>query len=162
MPKRIFIWVFTLISLTLSFEAFSKEKDVMPVYEISGAGTGTQGLYLINVTIISKEKAPSDNTIKRAAVHGVLFKGFSNPELRQSQKPLAGGAANEAQHIDFYKDFFSETGSAINYATIIDGSRMIIKSGKEYRVTVPVSVQKDALRSYLESLGVIKGLNSIF
>lgn len=144
------------------FTAYGKDANPVPSYEITGAGTGSQGTYLIDVTIISKKNNPDDIVIKRAAVHGVLFRGFSNKEHRQLQKPLAGSAANEAQHIDFYNDFFSETGSASNYASIVDGSRKVIKSGKEYRVTVTVSVNKEELRSYLESLGILKGLNSGF
>ncbi len=142
--------------------AYSKDKYVIPQYEIVGAGIGSQGSYLVNVTLISRKNNPDDNVIKRAAVHGVLFKGFSNKEHRQMQKPLAGSVANEAQHIDFYKDFFSKSGNASDYASIVDGPRKVIKSGKEYRVTVTVSVNKDELRSYLESLGILKGLNSGF
>lgn len=146
----------------VSAEVAINDKDLLPQYEIVGAGTGVQGTYLINVTIISKKKNPNDDLFKRTAVHGVLFKGFSSKENRQMQKPLAGNSANEVQHADFYKDFFSESGSATDYASIIDGSRKVIKSGKEYRITVKVSVNKDNLRSYLESLGIVKALNSAF
>lgn len=146
----------------VSAEVAINDKNLLPQYEIVGAGTGVQGTYLINVTIISKKKNPNDDLFKRTAVHGVLFKGFSSKENRQMQKPLAGNPANEVQHADFYKDFFSESGSATDYASIIDGSRKVIKSGKEYRITVKVSVNKDNLRSYLESLGIIKTLNSAF
>lgn len=142
--------------------AFGKGKDALPQYEIIGAGTGSQGTYLVEVTIISKKNNPDDNIIKQAAVHGVLFKGFSSKEHRQLQKPLAGSAANEAQHIDFYTDFFSESGNASNFALIVNGSRKVVKSGKEYRVTATVSVNKEELRSYLETVGVLKSLNSGF
>ncbi len=145
-----------------SFMAFGKDKSTLPQYELTGAGTGTQGTYLVSVTVISKKSNPSDNVIKRAAVHGVLFRGFFLKEHRLMQKPLAGNSANEAQHVDFYKEFLSESGSALNYASIVDSSRTVIKSGKEYRVTMIVSVNKDELRSYLESLGMIKGLNTGF
>lgn len=158
---------YAIISLLLAlfcsfFIAYGKDNNLIPTYEITGAGTGSEGTYLIDVTVISKKNNPDDNIMKRAAVHGVLFKGFSNKALRQMQKPLAGSAANEAQHIDFYNDFFSEAGSALNYASIVNGSRKVIKSGKEYRVTVTVSVNKEELHSYLESLGILNGLNSGF
>lgn len=166
---KFLLTLFTFIISTLSSNAnlnFAKvatsDKELLPQYEIVGAGTGVQGTYLIDVTIISKKKNPDDNLFKRTAVHGILFKGFSSKENRQMQRPLAGNAANEVQHADFYKDFFSESGSATNYASIIDGSRKVIKSGKEYRVTVKVSVNKDNLRSYLESLGIIKTLDFAF
>lgn len=151
-----------VLTLTISFVINAKDSDSMPQYEITGAGTGTQGVYLVYVSVVSKKNNPSDNLLKQAAVHGVLFRGFSNKEHRQMQKPLAGSAANEAQHADFYKDFFSESGNAANYATIIDGSRKVVKSGKEYRITVTASVNKDALRSYLESMGILTGLNTGF
>lgn len=155
--------LFLLLALFCSvFTAYGKDNDPIPAYEIIGAGTGSQGTYLIKVTIISKKNNPEDKTIKRAAVHGVLFKGFSSKEHRQIQKPLAGSAANEAQHIDFYNDFFSESGSASNFASIVDGTRKVVKSGKEYRVTTTVSVNKEELRSHLESLGILKALNSGF
>lgn len=157
------LFILLSIALICGFSmAYGKENSPMPKYEITGAGTGVQGTYLVNVTLITKKKNPDDNDMKRAAVHGVLFKGFSSKEHRQMQKPLAGSAANEAQHVDFYKDFFSESGNAVNYASIVDGSRIVIKSGKEYRITMTVSVNKEELRSYLESLGMIKGLNSGF
>lgn len=158
-----FCTLLLLLTLLCSIStAYGKKKDVLPQYEIVGAGTGSQGTYLVNVTVISKKNNPDDNTVKRTAVHGVLFKGFSSKEHRQMQKPLAGSATNEAQHVDFYKDFFSESGGASNYASIIDGSRKAIKSGKNYRVTVTVLVNKEELRSYLEALGILKGLNSGF
>ena len=151
-----------LVGLCCSFAADGKHKNSVPNYEISGAGTGSQGSYLVSVTVISKKNNPNDDVFKRAAVHGVLFRGFSNTEHRQMQKPLAGNASNEAQHADFYQEFFSETGNAGNYASIVDSSRKVVKSGKDYRVTVTVSVSKEELRSYLESLGILRGLNTIF
>jgi len=160
MNYKIGFYIFALVCVI--FTAYGKDKEVIPQYEITGAGTGSQGTYLVNVTVISKKNNPDDDIIKRAAVHGVLFKGFSNKEHRQTQKPLAGSSANEAQHVDFYKNFFSESGSASGYASIVEGSREVIKSGKKYRVTVTVSVNKEELRSYLESLGILKGLNSGF
>lgn len=162
MNSKICLLLFALICGISTAYSKDKDKGGVPQYEITGAGTGSQGTYLVDVTVISEKNNPDGNIIKRAAVHGVLFRGFSSKEHRQMQKPLAGGAANEAQHVDFYKDFFSESGSAPNYAYIVDGSRKVIKSGKKYHVSVTVSVNKEALRSYLESLGILKSLNSGF
>lgn len=151
---------FVLICITPI--AYSKNMNSLPQYELTGAGTGSQGTYLVNVTVISKKSNPDDNLLKRAAVHGVLFKGFSSNEHRQTQKPLAGSATNENKYADFYNDFFSESGDASNYASIIESSRKVIKSGKEYRVTVTVSINKEDLRSHLESLGILSNLNAGF
>lgn len=130
-------------------------------YEIEGAGTGAQGTYLVKVTVISKKNKVSDELIARCAVHGVLFRGFSNKELRQHQGPLAGSAAVEAQHADFFKDFFAENGIAKNYVSGT-GSRQVVKSGKEYKISSIVTVNKEQLHKDLEKAGIIKGLNSGF
>lgn len=136
--------------------------DKLPEYALEGAGTGAQGSYLIKISLISKDKKPDDSKLLRAAVHGVLFKGFNNKELRQHQKPLAGSPAVEAQHPDYFNSFFADGGAYTNYADVVSGSRQVMKTGKKYRVTVTVTVYKDQLRKDLESAGVLKGLNSIF
>lgn len=134
----------------------------MPPYEIQGAGTGTQGTYLVSLIVSTKDKNISDEVLKRAAVHGVLFRGFSDTVSRKTQKPLAGSAANEAEHADFYKEFFGDGGTSANYANVVPGSRGVTKSNKLYRVKVTISVNKESLLKYLQDVGVVKGLNSIF
>lgn len=157
--------LFTILALLLAVvPAYSKKKaDNNFNYEIAGAGTAAQGEYLVKITVITKDKNLKDADLRRAAVHGVLFRGFSNSEKRQSQKPLAGSAANEAQHADFYKAFFDENGTAASYASTVGGSRTMVKSSKkEYSVSAIVTVRKEALHKYLEESGVVKGLNSAF
>lgn len=68
----------------------------------------------------------------------------------------------EAQHADFFKDFFKEDGIAKNYVSIVNGSRQVTKSGKKYRVSSVVTVNKEQLHSDLEKAGIIKGLNTGF
>lgn len=161
MKQAWLILLFLIASISFHAEA-KKDKDAVPEYTIEGAGTATQGNYLVKVTVISKNKHVTDEQIRRAAVHGVLFRGFSNSEKRQSQKPLAGSLANEAQHADFYNDFFSEDGLAKNYASPIEGSRSIKKVDKKYHVTSTVTVSKESLLKFLQDAGVVKGLNSAF
>lgn len=160
--KRIVLLLLIAI-FTIPFHSDAKGKADSPMaYEIIGSGTGTQGTYLVEISYHTKDKKISDQALKRAAVHGVLFRGFSNPAARQSQKPLAGGPANEAQHIDFYKEFFSEKGTAADYANLVPGSRSVKKVNKEYVVTATVTVNKETLAKYLQQMGVIRGLNSAF
>ena len=142
--------------------SYAKDEVAYTNYEISGAGTGTQGSYLVEIALNSKKKNVDGLTLKRAAVHGVLFRGFSSQEHRQHQRPLAGGAANEAQHVDFYKEFFSEEGSAPQYASIVPGSKSITKSGKYYVIKATVTVNKEELQKYLSQSGVISNLNKAF
>lgn len=151
-----------LLYLTAFWQGSIINGKDLPEYEIEGAGTATQGNYLVRTTVLTKNKKISDKEIARAAVHGVLFRGFSDSSNRISQKPLAGNAANEAQHIDFYSAFFDEKGSAANYASVLNGSRTIIKVDKKYKISAIVTVNKELLHKYLEEAGIIKGLNSIF
>lgn len=57
-------------------------------YEIEGEGVGAQGIYLVKVTVIQKKSKLDVDVIKKCAVHGVLFKGFSSQTSRTRQKPF--------------------------------------------------------------------------
>lgn len=159
--KRI---LFSMFGLILAFMTVLAGNDkAIPEYELEGQGTGAQGTYLVKVTVITKDKKISNAQIGRAAVHGVLFRGFSSKEHRQHQRPLAGSASAESQHPDFFQEFFDLDGGAYkNYVEHVDGSRQVMKSGKQYRVSANVVVRKDDLRRELETAGVIRGLNSGF
>ncbi|MDE5773118.1 MAG: hypothetical protein K2H86_01500 [Muribaculaceae bacterium] len=135
---------------------------VVPEYELEGSGTGSQGTYLLTVSVLTKNKNIDSKQLGKAAVHGVLFKGFSNKDLRQHQKPLAGSAAVEASHPEYFEGFFSDNGAYKNYVESVGGSRAVVKSGKQYKVSAKVIVNKEQLRKDLEQAGVIKGFNSIF
>lgn len=139
-----------------------KPADAQLEYELQGAGTGVQGTYLVEVSVLTDNKQINDAELVNAAVHGVLFRGFENPQTRNSQKPLAGSAANEAQHIDFYKEFFSPEGLAHTYGSVVRGSRSITKADKQWRVSAKVTVNKNTLLQYLEKAGVVESLSSIF
>ena len=118
-------------------------------YEIEGEGVGAQGIYLVKVTVIQKKSKLDVDVIKKCAVHGVLFKGFSSQTSRTRQKPLAGSMVVEQQHQDYFDNMVGENLS-------------VVKMGKQYRISAVVSVAKDALYQELVSAGVIKGLNNGF
>lgn len=160
--RKICLCLLVILGLFANHLEARKSEVEVPQYEITGAGTATQGSYLVEISVLSKKKTISDQQLISATVHAVLFRGFSNPNGRSFQKPLAGSASNEAQHSDFYKDFFSATGLSKNYGNVIKGTRSITKTGKEYRVSAKVTVEKEALIKYLQEAGVIKSLNSAF
>ncbi len=160
--KKITLLLVFMAMLVPQVSLAKKKADNTMSYEIVGSGTGTQGSYLVEVSLRTKDKKIGEDALKRAAVHGVLFRGFSNPQSRVSQKPLAGGPANEAQHADFYKEFFSDNGTAASFASLVPGSRTIKKVDKEYVITAKVTVNKELLEKYLREMGVIRGLNSAF
>ena len=84
-------------------------------YEIEGEGVGAQGIYLVKVTVIQKKSKLDVDVIKKCAVHGVLFKGFSSQTSRTRQKPLAGSMVVE-QHT---KLEFDLTGGFLADAKVI-------------------------------------------
>lgn len=159
-PLKLLIALFCIFCC-INISAKEKDEAQLPEYELQGNGTGTQGTYLVNVTIYHKDRNASASFIGRAAVHGVLFRGFTNKDLRQRQKPLAGSPSLEVQHHDFFQAFFAQGGQAASYTSEV-GPRKVVKSGKLYKITATVSVNKDQLRKDLEDAGVIKKLGSAF
>ncbi len=140
--------------------AVDAKRPVTAKYDIESAGVGTQGTYLVKVYVYTKKGGASIEDFKYAAVHGVIFRGFSGKGF-SSQKPLAK-AESEAEHKDFYSSFFGD-GKHLAYAEVVTPSCDRVKiSKKEYKVGAIVSVSKDELRKALETAGVIRSLNSGF
>lgn len=135
-------------------------------YEIEGMGTGTNGTYLVKVWSYSKKANIAMEQAKKNAVHGIIFKGFSDIKGGQSQKPLARDPNVEQEKEDFFSDFFAEGGKYMKFVALTNdgavGAGDRIKVGKEYKVGVIVSVRKEALRKDLEAAGIVKGLASGF
>lgn len=87
------------LSSSLTIEA---KKDKPLNYEISCAGSATQGYSLVKIrAVVENKKEIGDNILKRCAVHGVLFRGYSGGQGCVSQPPLAGSATVEQQYSDF-------------------------------------------------------------
>lgn len=149
-----------ILLVLVAVSGFSAE----PVeYQIVGSGSGTQGNYLVKVYVISKKNKPDLAVLKRCAVHGVLFKGFSDQNSRINQKPLAGSALAEQEHSDFFVPFFQEGGAYLNYVDLVTPQYDIVKMAKkQYRIGATFTVSKEQLRKDLEKAGVIKGLASGF
>ena len=146
-----------MLMLMLALPALA---DDLPDYQIEGAGTGAQGTYLVNVSVLTKKSKLTDDEIGRCAIHGVLFRGFANKELRQQQKPLAGSALVEGQNKACFDPFFEK--DYANYYQVLSGSRKVVKAGKQYKITSTVTVAKEQLRKDLSEAGVIKSLNNMF
>lgn len=136
-------------------------------YEIECAGIGKDGTYLIKVWSYSKNATIATTQAKKNAVHGVIFKGFSGGgQGCTSQRPLATNPNIEEEKADFFDPFFEEGGKYMKYVSESSDGNVDaadrVKVGKEYKIGVLVSVQKDALRKDLEAAGVIRGLSSGF
>lgn len=126
-------------------------------YDLSGAGSGTEGTALVKVYVSGKKVADTD--LKKAAVHGVIFRGFSGTASGASQ-PALSAPTNEISNKEFFNNFFENT--CQSYAEILDGSYERIKTAKGYKVGAIVQVHRTQLRQDLEKAGVIKSLGNMF
>ena len=136
--------------------------DKVPQYDIEAAGSGQQGTYLVKISVYSKSKSVTDDILKKAAVHGVIFRGVPGGNGAPTQRPLAKSPSVEQEKAEYFKEFFSEGGIYTQYANIVSGSYDRIKSSKGYKLGAILQVNKDELRKELERSGIIKGLNSGF
>ena len=99
---------YLLISLLVSFSIQAKNKNDIPNYEIECAGTGIQGTYLVKVSIFVKKADVKAEYIKKGAIHGVIFRGFSGGNGCTSQKAIVSNPVTEHEKSDFFNTFFQE------------------------------------------------------
>lgn len=133
--------------------------DKMPQYDITGAGSGTEGTILVKVYVY--EKKVRDEDLKRAAVHGVVFRGCSGNASGARQPAMASPTA-EADNAAFCEAFFAVDGECQNYASVIAGSYDRVKTAKGYKCGAIIQIDKTSLRKNLEKAGVVRSLSSGF
>lgn len=133
--------------------------EKMPQYDITGAGSGTEGTVLVKVFVYAK--SVNDKDLKRAAVHGVVFRGCSGNESGARQPAMASPTA-ETDNAVFCEAFFAPDGQCQNFASIISGSYERVKTSKGYKQGAILQVDKTALRKELEKAGVVRSLSSGF
>lgn len=153
--------LFTLFAalLLMATEVSAKSKEAQQ-YDIEAAGSGVQGTYLVRVWVYSKSGKVTDDEIKRAAVHGVIFRGFNGGQGSPSQRPMASSISLEEEKAEYFEAFFSS--AYLQFASIVSGSYQRVKASKNYKVGAVVQVSKDNLRRELEQAGIIKGLSNGF
>nr|WP_297938344.1 hypothetical protein [uncultured Lachnoclostridium sp.] len=154
--KKIYL---LLLMLVVAIGSVAAKGDKIPDYDIIGAGSGNEGMVLVKVFVYSKSS--SDQDLKRAAVHGVVFRGCTGNNSGSKQPAMASSDA-ESSHAAFCKDFFADDGECQNYASIIAGSYERVKTSKGYKNGAIVQVDKRALRKALEKAGVVRSLSSGF
>lgn len=133
--------------------------DKMPKYDITGAGSGTEGTILVKVYVYAK--SVKDEDLKRAAVHGVVFRGCAGNESGARQPAMAPITA-EVDNAAFCEAFFAADGPCQNFSSIVAGSYERIKTQKGYKSGAILQIDKTSLRKELEKAGVIKSLSSGF
>lgn len=161
MRKILLLLLFVTLGLSTAMAKDKKEDRLIPEYQIEGAGVGNDVTSLVRVTIVSKSNAFNEHDFARCAVHGVLFRGYSDATtsyMATPQPPIMGSPMAEAQNADFFKSFFE--GAYAGYVEVISDSRKIVKVGKEFKSKVVVAVKSGLLRKDLEKMGLIKSLKS--
>ena len=152
-----------LLSLTILLLAFfmgaMAKGDKMPKYDITGAGSGTEGTVLVKVFVYKKNA--KDEDLKRAAVHGIVFRGCSGNQSGARQPAMAPATA-EADNATFCEEFFAADGPCQNYASVVAGSYERVKTQKGYKSGAIIQVDKTSLRKELEKAGVVRTLSSGF
>lgn len=134
-------------------------KGGMPQYDIIGAGSGSEGTLLVKVYVYAKKV--SDEDLKRAAIHGVVFRGCVGNQSGARQ-PAMAPASSEADYATFCEEFFAVNGPCQSYAAIVNGSYDQVKTAKGYKFGAIVQVDKTALRKELERAGLVRSLSSGF
>ena len=155
--KVFFITLFCIAAFSLNAQTSENLR-----YDIECAGNGVQGTYLVKVWVYTKHRKLTSEVLKKYAVHGVIFKGYTGESGCSQQRPLAQTAALEQEKANFFYPFFNEDKSYAKYANEIGGSVERVKIGKEYKYGAIISVSKDLLRKDLEAAGIIRGLSDGF
>ena len=160
--KKFTLLLFVVCVGIMFINAKSKEdQNLIPEYQIEGTGTENGSTTLVVVTIVSKNNDFREHDFGRCAVHGILFRGFTNAynSLSTSNHPaLMGSPMAEMQNADFFNNFFQSTYAG--YVRVQSDSRKVVKVGKEYKQKVIVAVSERQLRKDLEDIGLIKSLKS--
>lgn len=154
--KKLFILIMCFL---LPITAMAKGDDLN--YEIESAGVSSSGMTLVKVSVyVKKVKEATSDLLKKAAVHGIVFRGVSASSVTgySKQKALVTSPAAAEQYADFFDSFFSDGGRYSVYATMVNSTTETVKVGKEYRVSAVVNVSTDALKKDLKDAGIIKGM----
>ena len=149
----------SLIVMLLFVLGAMAKNDKMLQYDITGAGSGSEGTILVKVYVYGKNV--SDQDLKRAAVHGVVFRGCTGNASGARQPAMASPTA-EVDNATFCEAFFAIDGPCQNFATVVAGSYDRVKTQKGYKHGAILQIDKTALRKELEKAGVVRSLSSGF
>lgn len=158
--KKILHRALCILTLFVAFAtSISAADEIVPEYDITGAGSGTEGTLLVKVHVYGKKV--NDTDLKRAAVHGVVFRGCSG-NASGARQPAMLSATAQTDNLEFFKKFFAEDGECINFASVVAGSYETIKTKKGKKVGAILQIDKRTLRKTLEKAGVLRSLSSGF
>jgi hypothetical protein len=123
-------------------------------YDIVGVKIAKEDYYMVEVSaMIDKKKDATIDVVKKCAIHGCLFKGFSVENI--SQQPIVGSSHEQESNKEYFEKLINEK---YNYYATSSQPILIAKVGKRYRVSSVVVVFKELLRRDLEESGIIRKL----
>ncbi len=149
-----------LVALMLSFSSCATKNNFG--YEMKCLGVGSEGSNLVKIYSYGSNYDKAVRQAKHDAVHGILFKGIVGGNGCGHQ-PAIVKPQELSENQSFFDKFF-KNGEYLRFVNIsndgsVDGADRL-RVGNKYKIGVVVSVQKDALRKYLEQAGVIKPLGA--
>lgn len=155
--------LFLLFYVFISQAAFAQD-DALE-YDIEPDGVGSKGMSFVKVSIyVKKPKQATTALLKKAAVHGIIFRGLSESGTTgyTKQRPLVNSPAAAQQYGDYFETFFQDGGKYLSYANMVGSITQVVKINKKYRVSATINVSTDEIRRALRDAGVIKGMTSGF
>lgn len=159
LSKILILCIVAITSLTVR----AQNTTSVPRYDLVSYGTGTDNTYSAEIFVyLPKPDKDVDNSIRKSAVHGVIFKGLAAGNSGIEQRPMTD-ISTETKFADFFSSFFSDAKRYSDFVNVMDGTLRVEKVEKKlYRIRAIVSVQEHALRKYLEQQHVIESFNDLF
>lgn len=121
---------------------------------------------LVKVSVyVDKPKNATVELLKKAAVHGIIFRGVSEADVTgfTNQGALVSAPGAAQQHGDYFATFFQSGGQYLSYANMVESTTETVKvNKKEYRVSAIINVSTDQLRKTLQAAGIIRKMTDGF
>lgn len=162
---RKLLLAFSLGLVALGVGAKEKAPEVQLV-SVIGEGVGNGGRPMLTVTMEAKKTDKiTTNDLRNAAVRAVLFNGWGDAsntaayDASTSHPSICGSADVEAQHADYFADFFN-SGDAAKYADLVDDTRKVKKVGKLFQVSQSLIINVKDLRAKMEKDKVVRSLRT--
>ena len=142
--------------------AKKNDEGLVPQYQVEGAGRTSSNADQMQITIVTKKKDKvTEDDLCKAAVHAALFRSYDDTTSGEGthHKSIMDSPTAEAQYIDFFEPFF-KNGDYRKYVQVVDNSRRVVKSGKEWKVSSMVRVNTMQLTKDLQKQGMAKTLGT--
>ncbi len=166
MKRRNYLIVIALFLFSIksiSMYGQNVKQNIDRRYDIICEGNGVEGTYLVKVWVYANKLNLKPETLRKYAVHGIIFKGVTGSIKCSGQKPFAKSLSVEEENKEYFDEFFEKKNAYLNFATIVEGTFERVKVTKrQYKIGAVISVAKDQLRKQLEADNIIRGLSSGF